>query len=77
MPRDQEKTARRLHILAIAQQLYCDRDYEKISMDLIAKTAGLTKRTIYKYFPSKETLYFELALVHFRRIPHLFKTTIA
>ena len=77
MPRDEEKTARRLHILAVAQELFSNRTYENISMDLIAKTAGITKRTIYQYFPSKEALYFELALIHFRRIPHLFRRAIA
>ena len=29
-------------------------------MDMVAKHAGMTKRTIYKYFPDKRTLFFEV-----------------
>ena len=43
-------------ILNTARDLFNTYGYSKTSMDLIAKEAGVTKKTIYSYFKDKETL---------------------
>ena len=43
-------------ILDTARDLFNTYGYSKTSMDLIAKEAGVTKKTIYSYFKDKETL---------------------
>jgi AcrR family transcriptional regulator len=44
-------------IVQAAGQLFLDRGYAAASMDLIAARAGVTKRTIYGYFPDKRSLF--------------------
>lgn len=43
-------------ILNTARNLFNEYGYSKTSMDLIAREAGVTKKTIYSYFKDKETL---------------------
>ena len=43
-------------ILAAARKLFKKYGYQKVSMDEIAREAGVTKRTVYKYFKNKEEL---------------------
>ena len=43
-------------IINTARDLFNTYGYSKTSMDLIAKEAGVTKKTIYSYFKDKETL---------------------
>jgi AcrR family transcriptional regulator len=49
-------------IIAVAEKLFLQNDFENTTMDDVSKEAGLTKRTIYKYFNSKEDLFFAVAL---------------
>ena len=50
------RTARRARILAAARELLRGRRLEDVSMDEIARTAGVGKATLYRYFDSKEAL---------------------
>lgn len=43
-------------IVKSARELFGRYGYKKVSMDEIAKNASVTKRTVYKYFSSKEEL---------------------
>ena len=43
-------------IIETARTLFHKFGFKKVSMDEIAKEAGVTKRTIYMYFSSKEDL---------------------
>ncbi len=43
-------------IINAARELFNQYGFKKVSMDEIAKKAGVTKRTIYKYFSSKQEL---------------------
>ena len=43
-------------IIEVARQLFHKYGFKKVSMDEIAKEAGVTKKTIYSYFKSKEEL---------------------
>jgi AcrR family transcriptional regulator len=44
-------------MLEAAQQLFAEAGYESVSMDLIAKMAGVSKATLYAHFDSKEKLF--------------------
>lgn len=56
--RDENKMKNRELIIATAEKLILQKNFEDTSMDDVAKESGLTKRTIYKYFISKEDLFF-------------------
>jgi AcrR family transcriptional regulator len=71
MPRSSKPTRRR--ILDTAYALFRRKGFTRVSMDDIASAAGLTKRTLYYHFESKDTLLAEvleaqhaLALAAFR-----------
>jgi AcrR family transcriptional regulator len=59
-PRDENA---RLAILAAAAELLLARGLEAVSMDAVAERAGVSKATIYRWWPSKETLALD-ALYH-------------
>lgn len=44
-------------VIAAARKLFLDQGYAETSMDAIAKAAGVSKATLYAYFPSKEALF--------------------
>jgi AcrR family transcriptional regulator len=52
--------ATRLRILEVAQTLFTEKGYEKISLREIAEAVGITKAALYYYFPTKEKLFEEL-----------------
>ncbi len=60
--REREQQERENLIIDTAIELFCKYGYESISMDMIAKKSEFTKRTIYRYFSSKEDLFFATAL---------------
>ena len=43
-------------IINAARELFKNYGFKKVSMDEIARKAGVTKRTVYKYFTSKQDL---------------------
>lgn len=47
-------------IVEAAAQLFLDKGYGNVSMDEIAAQAGVSKRTVYNHFPSKEILFSEI-----------------
>lgn len=48
---------KRESILQTAEELFLQQGYGITRMDMIAEQAGMTKQTIYRYFPSKESLF--------------------
>ena len=44
-------------IIQSALDLFLLQGYGATSMDAVAKQAGMTKQTVYRYYPSKETLF--------------------
>ena len=54
MPRSSEKTLQAIR--ASAFHLFFKRGYTRVSMDDIAEEAGVTKRTLYYHFDSKDAL---------------------
>ncbi len=55
MAGQREKKMSRL--LEKAEELFMQYGYSRVSMDQIAGEAGISKMTIYKYFPSKDELF--------------------
>ncbi|WP_273432258.1 TetR/AcrR family transcriptional regulator [Chitinibacter tainanensis] len=51
---------KRQQIMAGAREVFMDSGYAAASMERIAKTAGVSKGTLYNYFDSKETLFVAL-----------------
>lgn len=60
--REREQQERENYIVSKSIQLFCEYGFENVSMDQIAKESEFTKRTVYRYFQSKEDLYFAAAL---------------
>lgn len=56
-----QKLQRRDDILNAAATLFEQRRYEQITMDDIAKIAGVSKGTLYVYFRTKESIFLEQA----------------
>src|SRR5690606_34535143 len=55
-PRPSRRAEIPAHIEQIAQHLFESQGYARVTMQQIASHAAVSKRTLYKYFPVKETL---------------------
>lgn len=60
--RAREKEQRRNDIIEAAEKLFIAKGYENTSMDDIAAAVELSKPAIYRYFASKEDLYFAVVI---------------
>ena len=58
--REFNKKLKQLTIIEAARELFLTKRYNSITMDEIAKLAGITKKTLYTYFPSKLSVYIKL-----------------
>src|SRR3954466_12991779 len=54
------RMARRVQLLAAAQEVFVAQGYHAAAMDEIAETAGVSKPVLYQHFPSKLDLYLAL-----------------
>ncbi len=54
--KDRVKEVKRDFIIEIAKDLFFEKGYENTSIDEIAKSAGMSKSTLYTYFLSKEEI---------------------
>lgn len=50
-------TGLRQSILRAAEEIFTQRDYHEVLMDDVARTCGVGKGTLYRYFPGKRELY--------------------
>lgn len=66
--KEREKKVREEYILQIAERLFAEKGYYNTTTDEIAEAAEYTKRTLYRYFESKEDIYFALALRNFKEL---------
>jgi TetR/AcrR family transcriptional repressor of mexJK operon len=55
--RQQNRLDRERRILEAALKVFAEMGYSGATMDAVATEAGLTKPTLYSYFPSKESLF--------------------
>src|SRR3954449_10518584 len=58
------RTARRVQLLAAAQEVFVAQGYHAAAMDEIAEAAGVSKPVLYQHFPSKLDLYLALLDQH-------------
>ena len=58
-PKERDKSKKREAILEGAQDVFINMGFEAASMDKVAEQAGVSKRTVYNHFGSKEKLYVE------------------
>ena len=54
-------------IVTAATQEFDNRGFQKTSMDQIAKTANVSKRTVYNHFPSKDVLFTEITSIMWKQ----------
>lgn len=54
------RTRRRARIVAAATRLFAESAYGAVQMDDVARAAGMSKATVYRYFRSKDALYLEI-----------------
>lgn len=54
--RERTRRAVRLELLDAAQDLFAERGYEAVTIDDIASAVGLSRRSFFRYFGSKEAL---------------------
>ena len=52
--------AKREQVLAGAQRVFLREGFAAVSTDTLAREAGVSKRTLYAYYPSKEELFVEV-----------------
>jgi TetR/AcrR family transcriptional regulator of autoinduction and epiphytic fitness len=55
------------NIITAAIQEFDNRGFQKTSMDQIAKTANVSKRTVYNHFPSKDVLFTEITSIMWKQ----------
>jgi len=51
------QSARVRHLLAVARAEFVAGGFDAVSIDAIARASGVSKETIYRYFPDKEALF--------------------
>lgn len=59
-PKRRDTSGKQQAIIDGAVQVFTDVGYDKASMDMIAEVAGVSKRTVYNHFLSKENLFQEV-----------------
>jgi len=60
--REANKIQKKEAFIRAAEELFVEKGFESTSVEEIVRLAGLTKRTLYQYFQSKEDLYYAVAL---------------
>ena len=59
--KQQEREIREDLIVDAARTVFGSKTYDQVSMNEIAKAAGIAKSSIYTYFPNQEALFVETA----------------
>lgn len=68
-PRNEELTSqRREEILSCATRLFAQKSYRGLDVQLVADALGIGKGTIYRYFPTKQDLFFSAVDRGIRRL---------
>src|SRR5215472_231015 len=56
-PRPISEAERRRRVIAAAEQVFLEAGYGDATMDDVATRAGMSKKTLYQIFPTKEQLF--------------------
>ena len=57
--RQTKKAATRQQIAGVAMRLFVTRGFDRVTVAQIAAEAGVSEKTVFNYFPSKEDLFFD------------------
>ncbi|SFI92740.1 DNA-binding transcriptional regulator, AcrR family [Amycolatopsis sacchari] len=57
--REQKKQATRRHISDVASMLFLRRGFDNVTVAEVAEAAGVSKMTVFNYFPRKEDLFLD------------------
>jgi AcrR family transcriptional regulator len=57
--RQTKKAATRNQIAGVAMRLFVTRGFDRVTVAQIAAEAGVSEKTVFNYFPSKEDLFFD------------------
>ncbi len=68
--KQKEQKQKVVDILGAAKKVFYSKGFQKTTMDEIAYEAGLSKPTIYKFYPTKEDLFFSLVRPALKDILH-------
>jgi AcrR family transcriptional regulator len=52
-----DNDARRAQLVSLATHAFSERSYDEVSIDDLARSAGISKGLLYHYFPTKRDLY--------------------
>ena len=66
--KEREKKFRESVMVDAAEELFAKKGFDNVTMNEIAGKAEFTKRTLYRYFNSKEDLFFAVALKGFKKM---------
>ena len=57
--RETKKAATHRHIADAAMRLFATRGFEKVTVGDVAAEAGVSEKTVFNYFPTKEDLFYD------------------
>lgn len=57
--RETKKLATRQQIADVAMRLFVQRGFDRVTVAEVAAEAGVSEKTVYNYFPTKEDLFFD------------------
>ncbi|MEW6079608.1 MAG: TetR/AcrR family transcriptional regulator [Thermodesulfobacteriota bacterium] len=74
-PRERRREKFSRAILGATEEAFFEQGYEAATLEGIARRAGVTKRTLYKYFPSKSALFVSMFDEHLQALNDLISET--
>ncbi len=69
--KEKEREARRKLIITAAQDLFAETDFRKVTAREIARKAGVSPGTIYRYYKNMDDLFVDIFLIHAAEISSL------
>ena len=66
--RSSDRQSKRDQIMKAAEHLFTNRRFHEITLDQVARAAGVGKGTIYLHFADKDDLFFQVATSGFTQL---------
>jgi len=74
--RERERAARRQIIINAAERVFGSKPFRQVSMRDIAREAGISPASIYRYFPDQQTLFLEAYLLGADRLVSMIRDAV-